>query len=496
MVIDSSHWMQPIRATGGSLQDWSAPFPLGHLDVVQIVELRAFPQENDSQGRSRILIALGHGKNPSTLGQNNGEMELVDAWLKLSVLEVFVDIKGGNSAEQGVESSVKALDSFVPHYDAELFRGRFVKFYSDSSDIGSFDHIAVLGISHDSDSLAAVLTRPLSSNFSREPLKRSYLPVLSSSNQTPLSAYPDTFGASCMTPLPQNSQSDQLVMVMNSKGDGTLWDWKRTLPIARLRAGNTTISPEKDMFTWGIQANFVYEELRSSHLDRKEYLNDIRIVALADGNEKEWGVIYWTLSDNELEKQIKRAKEDRSQDYTKLQHKDQISQFQVPDKILELKPECRHFESSTMGKAVLVRPPPPLCPSSSSSPVIVPSLGPVAKNKKLVRLGPQRSLLFIAFLIWGQFRVTLTTNYGICLVDMDKELDNVPPDETEKGTPVHPKSYPSEQTSWQWETLIDSEENDPIVDIATISGNLFITRKYSHLVWPLRYFSSQRPHQI
>ncbi|KAF9210424.1 hypothetical protein BGZ59_009460 [Podila verticillata] len=107
---------------------------------------------------------------------------------------------------------------------------------------------------------------------------------------------------------------------------------------------------------------------------------------------------------------------------------------------------------------------------SSSSSDLVPSSSPLAE----VALRPDanaadKSLLFIAYLIWDHYRISLTSQYGLCLIDMDKEyMGDV------------------QGTHQEWVTILPKSEDDPLVDIATIDDCLFITRKFSHEIWPFR----------
>ncbi|KAG0333987.1 hypothetical protein BG000_008742 [Podila horticola] len=80
-----------------------------------------------------------------------------------------------------------------------------------------------------------------------------------------------------------------------------------------------------------------------------------------------------------------------------------------------------------------------------------------------------KSLLFIAYLIWDHYRIALTSQYGLCLIDMDKEhMGDV------------------EGSHQEWVTILSNSKDDPLVDIATIDDCLFITRKFSHEIWPFR----------
>ncbi|KAF9271406.1 hypothetical protein BGZ74_006073, partial [Mortierella antarctica] len=59
--------------------------------------------------------------------------------------------------------------------------------------------------------------------------------------------------------------------------------------------------------------------------------------------------------------------------------------------------------------------------------------------------------------------------YGLCLIDMDKE---------HMGDVEGPHQ--------EWVTILPDSKDDPLVDIATIDDCLFITRKFSHEIWPFR----------
>lgn len=107
--------------------------------------------------------------------------------------------------------------------------------------------------------------------------------------------------------------------------------------------------------------------------------------------------------------------------------------------------------------------------SSSSDPVLSSSSPPTEMTLHPDASAADKSLLFIAYLIWDHYRIALTSQYGLCLIDMDKEyMGDV------------------EGTHQEWVTILPKSEDDPLVDIATIDDCLFITRKFSHEIWPFR----------
>ncbi len=81
--------------------------------------------------------------------------------------------------------------------------------------------------------------------------------------------------------------------------------------------------------------------------------------------------------------------------------------------------------------------------------------------------------MFVAFLVWDHFRISLTLKFGLCIVDMDKEIEG---DVLEDGI----------ESPSQYVTVLDNADEDGLVDIATLGDSLLITRRFSHVIWPFR----------
>ncbi|KAF9582602.1 hypothetical protein BGW38_010989 [Lunasporangiospora selenospora] len=113
------------------------------------------------------------------------------------------------------------------------------------------------------------------------------------------------------------------------------------------------------------------------------------------------------------------------------------------------------------------------------------------------------AILFIAFVIWNRFRIGLTSRMGLSIMDMDtagQEIFQAPrmlrigghEGGSQETIAIDPQllGMTNERrvrsVDHQWVTFLDGSEDDgPLVDMATIGDSLVVTRRYSHLVWKM-----------
>ncbi|KAI1309726.1 hypothetical protein EDD11_003978 [Mortierella claussenii] len=311
---------------------------------------------------------------------------------------------------------------------------------------------------------------------------------------------------SCMVLFPPQSDFDHLLVIMDRFGKGQIWDWQRRIRVATLAPPAVLIGPTElhqqqqqqgqgevisnrnQLCYWGIQVNWTIEEPTrlnmgsttvtlggAGHRER----GDFRIVALADGEHKEWETSWWNVGEKELRNR-------------QIEQKTLLAQGGKAGS-WEIRPNNRHFEQSTLAipfdSTSTVPPSQPLVqiaqyqgPQESDQSSVEIDVSTADEEMQVMveqTLPPQesdvstaRAVLFIAFLIWEHYRITLTTDCGICLFDMDQEANNDVQD-LRQQTP-------------QWVTHIKGAAEDPLIDIATIGDYLILTRKYSHMIWPFR----------
>ncbi|KAF9317467.1 hypothetical protein BG003_000729 [Podila horticola] len=246
------------------------------------------------------------------------------------------------------------------------------------------------------------------------------------------------------------------------------------------------------LYCWGVHVVHAVEAPGQQY-EGKTTLGrgDFRIVTMADGAAKEWESCWWHVKGSILRKYLGISNELTSELFTSTSTSTTTTTT-VTESGLEstLNQETfeqligysgRHYESWTLGRAVTLRERlqrlvPPSNKFGQSSGVPIPygvALTPAQPPR------PEKHLLFIAYLVWEHYRIALTSQYGLCLVDMDQETvgDYKGEDLARDMTLTQNK---------QLVTFLEDSASDPLVDIATVGNALFITRKFSHMVWPLR----------
>ncbi|KAG0334637.1 hypothetical protein BG004_000327 [Podila humilis] len=437
------------------------------------------------------------------------------------------------------------VENIVPIHGmspTNMLRGRMIKLYTIKDPLTGVckDYIALFGILHDSSGStliapAVVIKGELfESSCHQNQWSYSVTPTIVRAS------------ASCMALFPPHSGFEQLMVVFYPNGEGEIWNWLNMKLIMRLSTRlqtemdleedgqakqshypstgtlsiTTTTSPtsatassaadqtlsarnpytassanEKNnlgrdekqrnivqLYCWGVHVVPAVELpggqpfgdiTNRSNPNR----SDFRVLTMADGSGKEWESSFWHVQGAVLQRCLG-AQEVESEWLS--------STFIWPSSTLSTTIEdsahtsvpvvgCsgRHYESWTLGGAVISKPAQHTTPSTLST---------TTTENDQSRLRPENHLLFIAFLVWDHYRISLTSQYGLCLVDLDQELvgDYQGEDLAKKMTLTQNK---------QLVTFLEEENtvnNDPLVDIATVGSALFITRKRSHMIWRLR----------
>ncbi|KAG0241364.1 hypothetical protein BGX31_001204 [Mortierella sp. GBA43] len=468
-----------------------------NLGVAQLMDVKQFPDQRDDQGRMRVVLILAFGeRNVAPPGSEDGDVQFLDTWLLIKVVEVFICDTPHTSPDGDVEMEERPylaqcrpepsrghIETIVPSTRHELIRGRAVRLFSSKNEeTGEIqDQIALFGIFLGARIQAIVMTSPLFVSSLPESIKNISLnsnapPSPRKSNwKCALLGKTECLEASCLALFPPQSDFEHLLVVLDRKGNGEIWDWRNVAKVAELNMDNDPkatgdreeVEYRRDLHYWGVQVNWTVEEplnnLQESinlspHESGHRQHGDFRIVALADGQNKEWEVCWWHVGEQELRKQLVHVSEQLL--------REKPGQTPLPGHSWRIPSSSRHFEISTEFRT---------WPSSNSQ------QDPAPEESR------DKHLMFIAYLIWDHYRIALTSQYGLCLFDMDQEL---PGDilETEPPPGDGPPEVVTEQVprSPQWVTMIEDSNDDPLIDIATVGDCLFLTRKYSHMIWPFR----------
>ncbi|KAG0202164.1 hypothetical protein BGX28_005245 [Mortierella sp. GBA30] len=496
-IISSEFWAQ---TSDGHLD----PDIIDNFSIAQLMDIKQFPEQKDDQHRIRVVVVLAFGDNNGvdpTAVDGDGQMNILDSWSLVKVIEIYICNSPPDSPSSSNCASLPRLipyrpnphrgqvRTFSPSSRDDVLRGRAIKIYNgpDPDTNENQERIAFFGIRR-AASETVLLTSALFG-----PSKQSMTtPSMADHSKIKCDILCDkTTGrgleTSCMALFPPQSDFENLIVLLNSQGQGEIWDWVSvkkllTLEIAGIEtnsdreqqhqhqqpqqqdhqaqqdAEQVQIDRRKDLYYWGVQVNWAVEEptgdergsrrpLVLGHGPRKR--GNFRVVALADGRDKEWETTWWHISELELRKTLKQALD---------QDKSELLSF-IPRVIQS---NSRHFEISTLGTTQI---PSPL------------SLD-LSLRESSSGTGEEYHLLFVAYLIWDHYRIALTSRFGLCVVDMDQEQAGDVLDED-----MNPDS--SKRPS-QWVTVLENSEDDPLVDIATLGDCLLLTRKYSHMIWPFR----------
>ncbi|KAF9112486.1 hypothetical protein BGW39_004043, partial [Mortierella sp. 14UC] len=336
------------------------------------------------------------------------------------------------------------------------------------------DRVALFGIHYDGHSNIVMLTGPVfpASVPSSSPYTDASGNASSSSLAVPTTIRhvthrlhtpwsPCFFGSlevsetTSMTLFPAHSEFEHLLVIIDRRGQGEIWDWVNNQKVASLTVAKDSRmeahpAMRQNLYFWGVQVNWTVEEptrTMSSGQGKKSDVagseerslvrkhGDFRIIALADGNESEWETIRWDIKGTDL----------------KLQQKGDASKIGWT-----VKSRGRHYERCTLGESH-----------------ISPSVKSVDATTTTIPTPATHPLLFVAFLIWDHYRIALTSKFGLCLFDMNKEM----PEDVMTLDESHPP---------MWVTELENSAQNPLLDIATAGDYLILTRRYSHVLWPFR----------
>ncbi|KAF9298647.1 hypothetical protein BGZ74_009289 [Mortierella antarctica] len=421
----------------------------------------------------------------------------------------------------------------------EMIRGRMVKLYTAPDPVTGVhkDCVALFGIMHE-------VTNP--SLKSPAIVVKGVLFDPSSSWEFQEARSEIAASASCMALFPPYSEFEQLMVVFYPQGQGEIWNWHEMEIVARLgtrsqkelelahqtanknqvdkggkevvfvqRADQTLDSSNNNntsnnninnnnylanvgrdhtsrdivqLYCWGVHVVHAVEASGQQYEGKTTSgRGDFRVVTMADGAAKEWESCWWHVKGSILRKCLGISNESTSELFTSATATTTTESEGLESTLNQEAFERligysgRHYESWTLGSAVTPRERRQrIVPSSNtfgqSSHAPIPC-GVASTPDQPSR--PDKYLLFIAYLVWEHYRIALTSQYGLCLVDMDQETVG-----DYKGEDLARDMALTQNK--QLVTFLEDSADDELVDIATVGNALFITRKFSFMVWPLR----------
>ncbi|KAF9289068.1 hypothetical protein BGZ68_010114 [Mortierella alpina] len=371
-IIPSEFWTQSV---GGH----SDSEPQGSSSVAQLMDIKQYPDQKDAQQRIRVVLVLAFGNNNGVerLADGEGQMNILDTWTFVKVVELFVCLTA-SPFPAPPDAALAGAPRLIPYCPSvhkgrvrtfwtnsldEVLRGRAIKVYTviDPVTKEPEERIAFFGI-RSTASQTVLLTSPLFG----APGKAMSNPPKTDRSMIKFDVLGDrttghSLETSCLALFPPQSDFENLVVIMDPQGRGEIWDWMNIKKVATLEIAGVERRQKQDQGIWTIQSN------------------------------------------------------------------------------------CRHFETSTLGTtrkpiALALT----LCSTESES-----NAGATSE---------EYDLLFVAYLVWDHFRISLTSRFGLCIVDMDKEvegdvledsnqrppqyvtvLDNAAEDGLYKGEPFHEK---------------------------------------------------------
>ncbi|CAO3573039.1 unnamed protein product [Mortierella alpina] len=477
----------------------------GRTDYRILMDIKQYPDQRDEQQRIRVVLVLAFGDNNGIerLEDGEGQMNILDTWAHVRVMEVFICPTSPPTAPS--DTALATLPRLIPHRPyrpdphrgrirtfqtespQEVLRGRAIKVYTGPDPVTKEiqERIAFFGI-RSTTSQTVLLTTALfgapKKQMSNSPNDVSSKVKFEDLGHGTASRNLET---SCLALFPPQSDFENLIVIMDNQGQGEIWDWMNIKKVATLEIAGVErrqkqdqamydihqqdpplqqdqpqVPPDrrKDLYYWGIQVNFAVEEpagdvggatnpLVMAHGFRKH--GDFRVVALADGQDREWETTWWHIPEQALRKTLEQVlKQDNSSSTSPVQTS------------WTIRSNSRHFESSTLGTT--------RTPTALSL-----NLSFTECEFNARPTSEEYDLLFVAYLIWDHFRISLTSRFGLCIVDMDKEVEGDVVDDGIKRPP-------------QYVTVLDNAPEDGLVDIATLGDSLLITRRFSHVIWPFR----------
>jgi len=300
-------------------------------------------------------------------------------------------------------------------------------------------------------------------------------------------------GVSCMTLFPYYSGYERFLVMFNRYGRGMIWDWVNECQVAQLRMpsdvgvkdgkivkqnsqaeGNPASSqaipssgafslqtqeqssatdgegdrevspvanPNRWLSYWGAQVSFT-ETPDPFKMDVKKS-RSFRIVILADGRNDEWESTWWHVDGDSL----------GLMDHTFDQHlfvptgsKARVSKNISGTRVVYA--IGKRYEDQTIG-------------IEFRSKKHQNQMGQIATP---LNSAPLR---FNAYVVWNRYRISLTADRGLVMVDLEK-----------KGSKERNATEDSE-----WVTYLENSLGKVLVDIATVNNSLVVTLKDGHLVW-------------
>ncbi|KAF9959889.1 hypothetical protein BGZ72_008541 [Mortierella alpina] len=544
---------------------WFAPFEEGLLQVVQVVDIKHYPQ-TVVDNEMRVVVVLAFGENAGPLTQDANEMQILDVWRLVKIIEMWIPtvaagtpvastsllasfgngpgpssrLKAGNAAFPSIPSCVRPrmgrVETLVTSINDNLMRGRISKLYTAQIQIPmvhdqgaegndptsqsvcgeevkteTVDCIAIFGIQL-ADSAPAIVAKKIifmqdkaraDASWSRKPISR---------------------GVSCMTLFPYHSNFERMLVLFNRHGRGIIWDWVNERQVAHLHmpsddrlrrpkpstpasansfttpsgfsgilssssvhtngvsstlpttdpAPTTPANPPSvmegerpNLYYWGVQVSWTIELPYPRRLDPQRRCS-FRIVTLADGTANEWESCWWHVDSEDLGA----SEVDLRAPPIILPGQKRPRTVHPNTAIRTLVAGAKRFERETVGRCLPEQ---------------------LEENRE----EDSKPLSFIAYLIWGHYRISLTSRLGILIMDLEDrvrsrsewEVTTVASSEDEAAAAA---AEDESKKDWQWVTFLDKKDDDPLVDIATFGDNLVITRRHGHLVWPLHGRSSSR----
>ncbi|KAF9945251.1 hypothetical protein BGZ70_003945 [Mortierella alpina] len=491
-IIPSEFWTQSAGQSDQETQD--------SFSVAQLMDIKQYPDQRDERIRVVLVIAFGDNNGIERLEDGEGQMNILDTWALVRVVELFVCPTSPFTAPSDVALAASPrlipdrpnahrgrVRTFQTESPQEVLRGRAIKVYTGPDPVTKEiqERIAFFGI-RSTTSQTVLLTNALfgapKKQMSNSPNADTFkikFEVLGDSTAG------RSLETSCLALFPPQSDFENLIVIMDNQGQGEIWDWMNIKKVATLEIAGVerrqkqdqamygihqqdpplqqdqpqeSPNRRKDLYYWGIQVNFAVEEpagdvggtpkpLVMAHGFRKH--GDFRLVALADGQDREWETTWWHISEQELRKALEQV----------LDQDNNSSTFPVQTS-WTIRSNSRHFETSTLGTT--------RTPTALSLTLFSTDCESNARPTS-----EEYDLLFVAYLVWDHFRISLTSRFGLCIVDMDKEVEGDVLDDGIKRPP-------------QYVTVLDNAAEDGLVDIATLGDSLLITRRFSHVIWPFR----------
>ncbi|KAK3814862.1 MAG: hypothetical protein JOS17DRAFT_821019 [Linnemannia elongata] len=224
---------------------------------------------------------------------------------------------------------------------------------------------------------------------------------------------------SCMTLFPDHSGYELYLVLFNHHGRGMVWDWIREEQIMQLNMLSTLATAGNPAVDAGVGGD---------PSPRRRV-----IVTMADGAEDEWESCWWNITTDELQDPMVSLPALPIVDKNKPRLSLYATKATKPPLILSGK----RFERKTNG----------VC---------------IPEQQKTHSAENNKPIQFIAYLVWNHYRIGVSSQMGICMIDLEEPESGLVADR-------------------QWITFL--REREDLIDIGTFGNNLIVTLKTGHLVW-------------